>query len=71
MSRLTPETFTAWWQVGLTAARDVAALSVGVWILLFRADATTPLLMIGFLLLTLSASGAAKAALALAGKATG
>ena len=62
-ARWTREAIQAWWALLLSAARDVAALTVGVWILLFRTDATTSLQAIGFLLLTLSTAGAAKAAL--------
>lgn len=60
--RWTPESFQAWWVILLSAVRDVAALTVGVWILLFRTAATTTLQVLAFLLLTASTAGAAKAA---------
>lgn len=63
MTRATPETVTAWAQVVLAALRDVAALVVGVWILLFRQTSSATQLTLAFLLLTLGASGAGKAVL--------
>ncbi len=65
--RWTPESFQAWWGILLSAARDVAALTVGVWILLFRANAPVTLEVLAFLLLTASTAGAAKAALRIFG----
>ena len=61
-----------WWPPLIQMARDVACLTVGVWLLLFtdRVDATRA--VIGALLLTLSAAGAAKAIVsAVAGKGDG
>lgn len=50
-----------WWPLLVQAVRDIVCLTVGVWLLLFtdKVDATRA--VIGALLLTLSAAGAAKA----------
>ncbi len=61
--RWTQEGIEGWWQIIVSAVRDVAGLTVGVWILLFRSDATQTLQGIGFLLLTASAAGAARTAI--------
>ncbi len=53
----------AWWTLILSALRDVAALVVGVWILLFRTEAPATLQGIGFLLLTAGVAGSARTAI--------
>ncbi len=58
--RWTQQGIEGWWQTIVSAVRDVAALTVGVWILLFRPDASATLQGIAFLLLTASAAGAAR-----------
>jgi len=52
--------FQAWWPLLIGAVRDVVCLSIGAYLLLFRADNPT-LTGVGVLLLTLSAAGAGKA----------
>jgi hypothetical protein len=70
-ARWTPESFQAWWGILLSAIRDIAALTVGVWILLFRQDAPVTLEILAFLLLTASTAGAAKSALRIFGPPNG
>jgi len=59
-----------WWPLLVQAIRDIVCLAVGVWLLLFtRGDSTRAI--IGALLLTLSAAGAAKAVLGAFGRSGG
>ena len=53
--------FEKGWPILFGAFRDLAALTVGVWILLFKDHASSLLTTLAFLLLTSSAAGAARA----------
>lgn len=64
MTREAPESgwerFAKHWPIFWGAVRDVTSLAVGVWILLFRTDASTTLQVIGLACLGVTASGVAQ-----------